>query len=271
MFDTYSNTVKTACRRMMLWTMIVSAVGVTLYSVVLAPLYTSIANDYMYASTVWPTVLYVLLQSVEPVVFLFVYPAVIYALWRGGLKGARGTLIVFGSCTLVKYVINFLVTSISEGGLPSASAFWSNDVPLIGGMIFLELLQHGLVTLVVWLWIRSYRRVFPWPAHDVPSAKGFMEARGDVLPFGRLPALRNPLMLASLSAMIIMMLGRLCNHLIYPLTLIVYNGWSYSWTVILTDVIIDLAVCALGYLFSLWLLTSFDRRELQRLAAKEQH
>ena len=261
-----SGSAKLACRRMMWITLAVSVACMVLYSIVLIPLYNGVSSNVLYDNTALPTVLYILMQSVEPIWFFAVYPVLFYALWRGGLRGARASLVSFGGCVLGKYVLNFTMTCVDEGALPSLTRFFEKDLPIIGGLILLELVQHVLVMLAACLWLRSYRRAFPWPAEGMTDRDAFLAARGNVFPLGKLPILQNPVMLMALSAAVIVLVGRLCNHLIYPMTLIFYNGWSYSGKVILLDVVADLVICAIGYLVSLLLLSFFDRRETVRLS-----
>ncbi len=257
-----------ACRRMTWWITLTTLIGVIVYSVILAPLYNQLSVDVMYADSPWVTVIYLLREIVEPIVFFLVYPAIFYALWRGRWRGARGGLIAFGTLTLLKYIANFVATCIVDGALPGWDVFTQVDLPIILPTVFLELLQHALVVLIAAWVMHAYRAVHPSAGEGV-AADAFLNARREVYPFARLLSWKNPLQRGVLLTSVSILCGRLVNHLMYQLTLIAYNGAPDEWLVVLIDIVSDVVIAVGGYLVMILLLSSFDRRELLRLGMQD--
>ncbi len=249
-----------ACRRMTRWVLIVSAIGIIIYSMILAPLETQMAANVLYNGSIWLTVIYLLRQIIEPIVFFMVYPALFYALWLGRWKGARGGILAFASLTLVKYIVNFAATCISDGALPGWNRFVKVDLPLILPTILLELLQHTLVVLIAVLVLYVYRRIHS-PATDDDD---FLQSRVGVFPFSKMISWKNPLQLSTMLATLLMLAGRLIMHALYQLTLLFYNGATNGWKVIFFDVISDVVICMVGYFVMILLLSMFDRCTIVR-------
>lgn len=265
---TSTPTVPAVCRRMTCWTWLVTAVAVILYSVILLPLYEWMKYDVLYASSAWLTVIEWLCQMVQTIGFFLAYAGIVYALWRGGLRGARGSLVAFGTLTVTKYVINFLATCLFEGAFPEWKLFVKGDLPLILPSLLLELLQHVLVVLVAWGVMRRYGRRHPRDA-GLSEGDAFLAARQGVFPTAKIISWQNPLLRAILLSLILVLIGRLINYTVGIVSFAIMYDDTILWSTLLFEMLPDTLACLAGYLAAIMLFSAFDRRELLNFAEQQ--
>ncbi len=257
-----------AIRAMFRYTLLVVALGFGICSLVLSPVYQIAESNVLYREEWWCYVLYYLTQEglIDLAVFTLAYPATIYAIWVGGLKGARSVPILYASLTVAKFAANFMVTCITFGSVPSFSVFLEEDLPIIGSSLLLELAQFGLVVLFITLTRRAYRRR---EMHLTAEALLRQGADGPVnntpvFPITRLVSFRNPVQCAALLSSVLLLVGRVLMHLIYQMTLIVYNGSWDGPTVLALDLLSDAVLSVCIYFVMILLLGQFDRRRALR-------
>lgn len=252
-------------RRMCRLTVLVSALCFAFSSLVLAPIYVKYASDILYAETWWVFLLYYLTEEglLDLAVFAVCYPATIYALWRAGFKGAARVPVAFSLITLAKFAVNFFMTSIVDGALPSASEFLSFDLPYIGAMYLLEIAQYAVVILLT-LWIRRrYLR----------RAAEAQLLTGEAVPaacftFTRLLSCKNPVQHSALLMAVFMLAVRVVMHQIYQFTLYATSGYTDGLLIMALDLIGDIFVGVILYFAALLLLSRFYRKDSEAAAAE---
>lgn len=261
----YSAQAKDAVRRMHRLVILVSAIGYALYSLIVAPLYTQLASNVVSQNALITNILYYIIPAIDIIVFFIVYPATVYAIWRGGLVGGFRVPLTFALITLAKYVANFFMTCLTDGGLPSLSYFLESDLPVIAPTFLLELLQYALIIFCACLIIRKRKKAWQYQVLLDESAAG--DERSLAFPVKKLFSYANPMQWSSFAAALIFFVGRVAMHLIYQVALLVYNGSWDGAAVLAFDLISDFILSAVAYFVMLLLLSSFDRRDVERLAA----
>lgn len=242
----------------------VMAVCFILYAAVLAPLsvwlYNLTLSNVLY-NYLYPLcfVLEAILMPVANLTAFFVtYAATAYALWVGGLRGARKLMVSIAIMTLGKFVLNYIVIGIMAGSFSSLEIFWTVDLPLILLMLLLELLQHTLVILLAVLLLRRYDRrcAEVMPGEDTPAP---------VLPLAKMFSLKNPLQCWIFWTSVLLLLARW-----YMTWLPVFNGSTADWVWILLYATTDLVLIAAGYFVMTLLIMSFYRRDtdVRRMRSK---
>ncbi len=265
---TYEKHVSAAVKKMYKLVMLTALLGFGLYALVIAPLYTQLSADIAYQEAAITYVLYYALSAVELAVFFIVFPATIYAVWRGGLLGSRSVWITFALATLVKYVLNFFVDCIADGNIPSWQNFVDKDVPIILPNFLLELGQYALILFMAVLIVRGKKR--KWQTDVLLDGPKAGDERSLAFPIVKLFSLKNPVLASAFATSLFLFIARAVSHLIYQLALLIYNGESEGTMVLIIDLVSDLLLAAIAYFVMVLLLSSFDKREMRDLADEAQ-
>lgn len=259
----YQKEAHSSVARMMNFVCLLSGICYALYALVLAPLYTQLSADITTQDAFYTIILDYLLPTLDLVVYTGVYAAIIYAVWRGGFAKAWRVPLVFSFITLGKYICNFFMTCVTDGGFPSLSIFVEEDLPIMGESILLEMLQLWGMVCVVSL-IR--RKRVKNHAYAMLSERHPTDERSLAFPMKNLLSYKNPVQWMTLWSAVIMLVGRLYMHLIYQLALLVFNGQADSAAVVLFDLFSDILIAAAFYFVVILLLAHFDKKDMERLA-----
>lgn len=256
-------------RRMCRLTVLISAICYAITSFVLAPIYIKYASDIMYAEAWWVYLLYYLTEEglMDLVVFAVCYPATIYAVWLVGLKQAIRVPVSFALITLGRFIANFFMTSIVDGALPSAGEFFSFDLPYIGVLYLLEMLQYALVILLTVLVKRRYERKREEAA--LLSAADATVPETALFTFTRLLSVKNPVQLSALLMAAVLFVLRVAQHQIYQYTLYITSGYTDGFVIMALDLISDIFVAVIAYFVALLLLSRFCRKDTEAMRASD--
>ncbi len=240
----------------------VTAIGFGLSCFLISPLYARFATDALYMDEWWVFILYVLAEGgIDLAVFSLCYPATIYAIWAEGVKGAHKTYVAFGVMTLVKYVLNYVMTCLTDSAVPSGKDILTEDLPLIGGMFLLELGQYALVILAVWLTKRRAER--KWAQQNLRESLSEETSRPALLPFKKLANLKNPLQRSIFWSALLVWLFRVYAHVTYQITIFLYNGNTEGFAVMFLDFITDVILAVAFYFVGLLIVSRFHDKGKQ--------
>ena len=127
----------------------------------------------------------------------------------------------------------------------------------------LELAQYGFVVLFITLTRRAYcRRQERLTVEDLLGKNRAEDA--PVFPVTRLLSFRNPVQCAAFLSALVLLIGRVAMHLIYQMTLIVFNGWWDGPTVLAFDILSDIVISICIYFVMLLVMGRCDRRRDER-------
>lgn len=245
--------------------LLVSLVGFSLYSIVLVPIFTQLNADIAYQETFMTYFLYYAYKAVELAVFFIVFPATVFAVFRGGLWGSRSVWITFILTTLWKYVANFAMDCIVDGAIPSFDFFVNRDLPIILPLILMELGQYIFILLISALIIQ--RKKNEHQLDHLLDADKAGDVRSIAFPITKIFTLKNPVQASSFAAAVFLFVARAFSHLMYQLAQLVNTG-DWEGSIILTvDLVSDLLLSAILYFVMVLLLSTFDKREVQALSA----
>ena len=252
-------------RRMLRLTVLVAAIGYALNSFILTPLYIQFASDVVYANTWWVYILYYLTEEslVDLAVFAVCYPAAIYAVWQAGLKQAARVPVAFALLTLARFVVNFFMTAITDSALPDMEEFLGFDLPYIGTLYLLEMLQYGLViALTLWTKRRYSRKRELWEAEALMRGEE-PAPEAPLLPFAKLISLKNPLQCSVLWMALLVFAARVIMHQIYQYTLFITSGYTDGLLIMALDLISDIFVGVILYFAGMLLISRFYRKDAE--------
>ena len=254
-------------RRMCRLTLLVSAICFGINSFVLSPVYIQLASNVAYADLWWTYILYYLTSEglIDLAVFAICYPAAMYTVWHAGLKGGIRVPVTFALVTLSRFVVNFFMTAITDSALPDAHEFLTADLPMIGGMFLLEMIQYALpIALTLWQ-KRRYER-----AQGILEAEALSEtgapAKAPLFVFTRLLNFKNPVQTSAFLMALVMFLFRFAMHQIYQYALYITSGYTDGLFIMVLDLITDLFVSLILYFAALLLLSRFYRKDAERSA-----
>lgn len=254
-----------AVRRMCGLTVLVAAVLYALNSFILSPLYIKFASDIVYADAWWVYILYYLTEEglLDLTVFAICYPAAIYAVWSAGLKQAIRVPVAFALLTLARFVVNFFMTAITDSALPDMEEFLTFDLPYIGALYLLEMLQYALVIAMTLAVKRRYIRNREYAEARALLDDGEAASDAPLLPFTRLISMRNPLQHASFLMALLVFVLRFATHQIYQLTLFAQTGRTDGLAIMVLDIISDIFIGVIFYFAALLLISRFYGKEAE--------
>lgn len=249
-----------AVRRVFLFVLVTEIVYTVLYAFVLNPLYTHFSSNVLYQGAWWLDLIGLAIDACDVILFVLVYPATLFALWRGGWKKGYSVIILFSALTLVKFMINYAVgVFIEYGGVPSGDVLL-DDLPLVIPLALLELLQYGVV-----LGLASIRyHVYRVRQADAAALAAFRQKPYEeppVLPMTRLFDMKNPVQRALFDAGAAVAVLGILRHIIYQLTLFAANGSMDAPIQVAVDFAGDLIVGAALYLVGILLVNRFSKRD----------
>ncbi len=247
-----------AVRRMLRLTILVAAIGFGLDSLLFSPLYIRFAADVSYQASWWVTALYYLTDGglIDLTVFAVCYPASIYAVWRAGMKASVRIPVIYSLITLLKFLVNFFMTCITDRALPDAEEFFTMDLPMIAAVFFLELLQYAIVLAVAVLVRASY--VHKSGLSQTEADREDIWSRA--FPFVRLVAFKNPVQLVAFVNAALLFAGRAIMHQIYQYALYKNSGYTDGLFIMVLDFLSDLVISLIFYFVSLLLLSKFEQK-----------
>ncbi len=250
-------------RRMCRLTVLVAAICYALNSFVLSPVYIQFASDIVYADAWWVYILYYLTEEglMDLAVFAVCYPAAIYAVWCAGLKRAVRVPLAFALLTLARFVVNFFMTAITDSALPDIDEFLSFDLPYIGSLYLLEMLQYALVIALTLAVKHRYLR-----KREYLEAEALLDGRevpteAPLFPFTRLISVKNPLQCSALLMGLLVAVLRVIMHQIYQYTLFTQNGSTDGLTVMVLDLVSDIFVGVILYFAAMLLINRFGPKD----------
>lgn len=262
MSEIKQNSAKAVVRRMLRFTLIVAAIGFCLKAAVLHPIYTRFASDVAFRDAWWVLVLYYLTEGglCDLVVFGLCYPASLYAVWSAGLKGAASVPAAFAGLTVFKFLLNFVVSAITDSALPQFSNFFLYDfLPIILPMILLELLQYALMLAVIAFWRNRYQNRLLLSEAAAELGRN-IPAPAPVFPFTRLVSIKNPIQGTALLSALVLLIGRVAMHQIYQYAQFINSGYTEGLLIMVVDLLSDIFISVLFYFAYLILIPRFHEK-----------
>ncbi len=246
-------------RRLLKLVILVAALGFGIKALVLHPLFIQLDSNVVHKEAFYTLILYYLIDGglIDLAVFSVCYPAALYAVWKDGLRRAKALPIAFSLITLGKFLVNYIVSSVMEGGLSV------DDIPADLGMILVMLLME---LMMFWIPIavlcRLKRRYDDCvAATELGNVPRDSASSAPALPIARLLSFRNPLQISALLYSVILFLGLEIGYHIYQLTLYNYIGVTDGWVNMLVNLMTDLAFGVALYFIAILLLNRFHSRE----------
>ena len=248
-------------RRLLKLAILVSALGFGIKALILHPLFIQLDANVVHKYEWYTTVLYYLIDGglIDMAVFTLCYPTALYAVWKEGLKQAKSLPVAFSLVTLGKFLVNYVMTCVTEGSIRLSASVILTDLAMILTMLILELMQFWIPIAVLCVLKRRYEERVAAAALRAEMTETTPPA--PVLPISRLLALRNPLQFSALLYSIILFLGLEISYHTYQLTLYRYYGETDGWLNMLVNFLTDLTFGVALYFIALLLFNRFHSRE----------
>lgn len=248
-------------RNFLLW---VSLIGFGLHSIVFAPLFFMLDANVSYSQLLVTDLLSVATELSELLVFFVTYGVLLFALWRGGVKKSAPVWLTAGLMVALKYFLNFAMTCIDEGRIPSPSIFFGEDLPFMLPNFLMELLQYVLLILLGYMIIRQKRR--KWHEAILLNEIQPTSERTLAFPFTKLLSFKNPLQKTAFFYSILYFAMRVFSFWLTRLTELVLGHQTEDLAFFITDIAIQLVFAALCYFGMVLIMSSLDKKEINLLA-----
>ena len=235
----------------------------TLYSCVIVPLYSQLANDVMYKDGILTMILYLLYNTIDLVVMFTVFPITLYSIYLRGGKASAKLFAIYPILIVYKYVLNTIASYIADGALPSFDKFVKTDLMLIGGLVLFELLQYAFVCLFGCIIITRARRIFEVKQKAASANGREYSLRDGIFPIKKFFDFKNPVQLSAFVSAAVFFAFRAYMNVIYQFVLLVFNNINDGWFVLITDLLLDAALASVCYLVCLMVLQRMDLSQLK--------
>ncbi len=213
------------------------------YSYILLPLYVYLCSDIMYVDTVLPNIVEAVYTLIELSVFVLSFAFIIYHGIKYSLKDAKYFILAYSGAILFKYLSNYLITSVMEGGLSLVS--FKN----VGILILIEAFQVGVLVFCV----RTIRN----------ECSAALDAGRSCFPLQKLFDLGNPMQRAAFIGALIICVLKIITRIIYDIT----YGMPDSLLEVLVMVgyySLDIVVGVMCYFAEIWILMGLNEKEADK-------
>lgn len=212
-----------------------------IYSYAMLPLYVYLCNDVIYVDTILPTLLETVYTILELSVFVTAFAYITYYTIKHSLKGARYFIFVYIGATLFKYMSNYAVTSIMEGGFSLLS------LRNVGILILIELFQLGVLLFC----LKTIR----------DECSEALDGGRSCFPFKKLFDLDNPMQRSAFFGALTICVLRVLTRIVYDITL----GMPDSILEVLVMVgyySLDIVVGVMCYFAEIWILMGLNEKDV---------
>lgn len=251
-------------RRIIRFISVVQLIYIVLYCLVLNPAYTYFASDILYQDAWWLSLIGLLCDLLDPILFIIVYPTTIYTLWRGGRCGFR-LAVMFSGHTLFKFIFNYYMGWVfKSGALPNWESIGDDLADGIAvyllEMYILEMAQYWLIIGLYCLFMYLYNKRKAAADGETVLEGGQPEERS-LLPLTRFFDMKNPVQKTLLASGIVVLLAGAAQHVVYQMTLINYEGRTDSLIQFIADIISDIALGLILYMCGMLIVNALYRRK----------
>lgn len=215
----------------------------TIYSYFLLPLYVYLCNDIIYLDTVLPNIVQVVYTLVELSVIVASFAFIVYHGIQHSIRSAKYFIVVYSGAMLFKYLSNYLITSITEGGISFISLGY------VFVLILIEAFQLGILVFCV----RSIRK----------ECSAALEAGRSCFPLKKLFDLGNPMQRSAFIGALIICVLKVITRIIYDIT----YGMPDSVLEVLVMIgyySLDIVVGVMCYFAELWILMGLNEKEADK-------
>lgn len=256
-------------RRTMLFVLLGELIFIILNAGVLNPLYTYFSADTLYQDAWWLNLIGLLIDISEYIPFILLYPASIYALWRGGWRQGYPVFLLSAGMTICKFIANYAVdTYVQQGGLPSVELLL-DDAALILPSLALEMAQYAIILGLASLQFKLYRDRQSYATAEA-ALRQKPYAPPAVLPMTRMLDLRNPVQRSLFDmAVAVTVLSLLLRRLTYQLVLYNYYGVTDGALQITVDILEDVLMGIVLYVLGVLVIDHLVARDMKRTGRTE--
>ncbi len=234
-----------------------AAILFSLTSFVLAPIYTYVCSDIVFAVTVIPEIIDVLISILDIMAYAVCFSTIIYSFFKFSPKESVHLCVTYCAAVFLKYTANIIVTLISNGTIESA------DIIYVLIYFVLDLLLFTLVALFSGSFVKKYYK--KKSITDKANSRLGIETstkREEIFNSGKIFSKQNPLQCSALASAVILSAARIFSRLRFD----IYVGAPQSFTdgmwmavYYLSDILIIPIVYALSWL----IFSNFDSKEQQ--------
>lgn len=252
---------KSSEKRLLLTVILTAGILDNLSVLVFSPLYVITSNDIIYATTVIPELIYLVIEVCNIAVYAICHSAVIYSVYRLSFRRTGIVAMTYCAVTFLKYTGNLFVT------LAFNKTIDVSDIAYVLLYFAADMLQLVIVILISCALMRSfYRRLSVIEKTGAILGKEKTTKREQIFPFGKFFDRSNPLQKASLYMGILLSVIKILTRIWYDL----YYGAPGSATDFIWMIVYylsDILTGFIAYLVSLLVLSKHDRLDESDLAA----
>lgn len=244
---------KRLARTLAIWT----AILFSAYCFILAPLYTYMSSDIIFAVTVIPEILDFIMGVVDVVAYAICFSIITYSIFKLSFKASGSIMAVFCAAVFLKYSANLIVTlitdkTISYNDIASVLLFFSLDVIL---MFIIASISNSI--------IKKYYEKRSIIAKASAQLGTPCENSTDTFLFKKTFSKDNPLQLSALIFSAIMSLVKISTRIIYDLFIGLPDSLPETMWMI-TYYLSDLLIIVIMYVVALFVFMCQNELDRQK-------
>lgn len=225
---------------------------IALVSLVLNPIYSSVSTDILTKNSLLPGLLEMLKGALEFLFYALIFSAVIYSNYISPRKKNFGVLYISFSGIVLKYILNFVFDLILNG----IRSIQSTQILSICVYIGIEAVQIAVLYCISRKMIRSYAETEK-QKKNASRSLGLEYTEPVILPFSSLYEKKNPLMVSSLIASLIIAVPTVVGRLIYDIFVVGAPTDVADLIWIIVYYAFDVLSVFVGYMIIIFALTTY--------------
>ena len=234
------------------------AVTVLLFSLscfILAPLYTYMCADILFAATAMPDIIKLLIDIIDVISYALCFSTIIYSIFKFSLVGSVRIIIIYCVAVFLKYAANLGITLIFDGKVSAETVVYVLAYFALDSIILLA------IALITASTFKKYneRRAITKKANNA-IGKATLSVEDELFGGNRLFVLSNPLHRSALFTGIILSAIKIVSRILFDI--------AYGAPKTLSDAlwmiayyISDILIAIIVYAISLYMFTHFNEIE----------
>ena len=238
----------------------------SLQAFILNPLYAYTSNDVVFSETPIPEILGILNDISYPLGYALCFACVTYSIFKFSHSRAAKPIIILSLAFLLRYVANYVVSSIAEGG------FRFSDIPASVLLPFgLDMLIFAIITVMVCVKIKRYYETYEQLLKaNSTLGKKTPSVHDDVFVAQKIISLKNPLHYSAAITGILLSVVKILTRIRYDILLGAPSGAADTiWMI--AYYLSDILIAPLVYAASLLLFGYLERKTADTPADHKYH
>lgn len=258
--------IDSAARKISLTLILSAVIFFSVQAFILNPLYVYTSTNVLFSTTPLPEIIGILNDISYPLGYALCFACVTYSIFKFSLSRAKKPIIILSAAFLLRYVANYVISSIIEGG------FRFSEIPAAVILPFgLDMLLFAIVGVIVSVRIKKYYKAYEQILKaNITLNKKTPSIHEDVFEGQKIISLKNPLHHSAALTGIVLSATKILTRIRFDIAHGAPSGAADAiWMI--AYYISDLLIAVLVYATSLLVFSYLERKTKDAPADHKYH